>query len=155
MKRYFIVTYTYKADSNTEKITGNGQVNVESNGFINQKETEKDIIKQLKKEYNYLRFINVVIQNIIELSEKDCNNWLGINTEQEEDWDEIIKNMMFDINYHSKYFITANETVGYGSENILTYNLFNKKNKHIFYEKIATQRTLEELKEILKKKYYE
>ena len=154
MKRYFIVTFIYQADNNSKINTGEGQLSIESDGFINKKEIENNIVKQIKKECNHLKFIIATIQNIIELNEKDYNSWLGINTEQEENWDEIIKNIMFDINYHPKYFITASERLARPA-NIFFYNLYNKTNQKVFAEEIANNKTLKELKEILKKKYYE
>ena len=64
--------------------------------------------------------------------------------------DDIIKNMMFDINYHSRYFITSIQ--GIGSK--LYYNLYDKETKDNwgYYNDIANTRTLDELKEILIKK---
>lgn len=41
--------------------------------------------------------------------------------------EELIKNMMFDINYHPLYFITAHQSRIESGKIILLYNLHKKK----------------------------
>lgn len=163
MKRYFIVMYTYNSYNSKN---GNGQMTVETNdnSYLNLKQTLEDITNLIKEKYNFLKF-TPIITNIIELNKEDFNNWC-LNYEnyenkkenKEKDWDEIIKNMLFDINYHPIYFITSTQGKGNSLNNynpFLYFNLHDKtqKDNHGYYYQIASLRTLEELKEILKKKY--
>ena len=70
----------------------------------------------------------------------------------EKDWDDIIKNMLINIDYHPKYFITNCESRD-KNKPLLMYNLHDKSTLQFGYcYQIATMRTLEELKEILKRK---
>jgi len=83
MERYFIVFYTYNAEHNvnnninSSNITGEGYKTITCNGFVNQKETEESIIKELMKKYSFFTNVNPIIKNIIELNEEDYNDWLG------------------------------------------------------------------------------
>lgn len=63
--------------------------------------------------------------------------------------EELIKNMMFDINYHPLYFITAHQSRIESGKIILLYNLHKKEVINSWYYVWASDRTLDELKELL------
>lgn len=65
--------------------------------------------------------------------------------------EELIKNMMFDINYNSLYFITAHQGKVKGGEITLLFNLYEKRMDKDWYYFKATEKTLDELKEVLTK----
>ena len=68
--------------------------------------------------------------------------------------EELVKNMLVDINYHERYFVSCVHSLG-SSGYTLLYNLHDKKEKeNNFYKAVATQRTLQELKECLIKRLY-
>ena len=63
--------------------------------------------------------------------------------------EDLIKNMMFDINYHPLYFITAHQGRIESGKITLLYNLYKKEIINNWYSVQASDRTLDELKETL------
>lgn len=70
-KRYFIVSYNHGNVNGV--IHGSGQMNFATDGcYLNQQKT----IEQIKPTLHYGDAV-IVIQNIIELSESDYNDWIA------------------------------------------------------------------------------
>ena len=63
--------------------------------------------------------------------------------------EDLIKNMMFDINYHPLYFITAHQGRIESGKITLLYNLHKKEVINNWYYIQASDRALDELKEVL------
>ena len=64
--------------------------------------------------------------------------------------EELIKNMMFDINYHPLYFITAHQgRIDKSGKITLLFDVYKKEIQDVWYYTIASKRTLEEIKQIL------
>lgn len=65
--RYFIISYFTNG-----KVQGVGQISVETNGCYPNNLRVKDLIKPTLEDEN----VEIVILNIIELSESDNNDWI-------------------------------------------------------------------------------
>lgn len=75
-KRHFIVSYNHGNGS----VYGSGQTNFTTDGcYLNQKKT----IEQIKSTLRYEDAV-VAIQNIIELSESDYNDWIAEKQDNEQ-----------------------------------------------------------------------
>lgn len=74
-KRFFFFAYAYWYD----KAEGKGGLFIISkSGFPDQKGVKQLAIEQIKNRYNVLKHrISVAIQNWIEMSEDDYNQWLS------------------------------------------------------------------------------
>ena len=66
--RYFLISYF-----TIGKVDGVGEISVETNGFYPNNLRVKDLIKSKLEDEN----VDIVIFNIIELSESDHNDWIS------------------------------------------------------------------------------
>ena len=73
-KRYFFFVYSYYA----KEVQGKGNIYFEASGFVSKKEVTKHIVNKLKNRYNLSEdSFSIIIENWIELSEEDYNEWIS------------------------------------------------------------------------------
>lgn len=72
-ERFFLFTYSYKCHGKN----GKENLNLTSKGFPKQKVVLEKALKEIQKKYYEPEYeISIVIENWVEMSKKDYNNWI-------------------------------------------------------------------------------
>lgn len=77
MKRFFFITFSFVAESEQTKTNGNGDLSISCLLFPKRTLIEKAIKNDISKKHSIAEdIIQVAILNIIELSERDFNDFI-------------------------------------------------------------------------------